>query len=489
MTDLANLRVLSVVSEIFPLVKTGGLADVTGALPLALREHGVGTVSLVPGYPSVLAALKEAETVHAFDQLFGGPARILSARVAGHDLLVIEARHLFDRPGNPYFDADGRDWPDNALRFGALGWVAARVALGDIPKFQPDIVHCHDWQAGLTLAYLAYDGRGRPPSIITVHNLAFQGLFPYETLSALQLPPSSFQVDGVEFYGHVSFLKAGLQFADRITTVSTTYAAEMQTPEHGFGLDGLLRARSGLVTGIVNGIDTEIWNPKTDSRLPARFDPKTIAKRARNKQHVQRHFRLNPEPEPLLFGIVSRLAWQKGLDILADAVPSLLDMGAQLAVLGAGEAELERRIFALAEAHPGRIGCIIGYNEDLAHLMQAGVDSIVVPSRYEPCGLTQLCALRYGAIPVVANVGGLADTVLDPLEITSGKACATGFHFSPVSREALEAALARTRDLWSRQAEWRRMQRSGMRTDVSWTKSASQYADVYRDLLTNASVR
>ncbi|HEY4264448.1 MAG TPA: glycogen synthase GlgA [Micropepsaceae bacterium] len=483
MSDVKGVSVLSVVSEIFPLIKTGGLGDVTGALPLALREHGVRMVTLVPGYPAVVAALENVHAVLADDDLFGGPARLLAGYAAGHDLLVIDAPHLFDRDGNPYVDADGIDWPDNALRFAALGWVAARIGLGEVAQFRPDIVHCHDWQAGLTLGYLAYDGRPVPGSVVTIHNLAYQGLFPAEMLSALRLPPAAFQVDGIEYYGKIGYLKAGLQFADRITTVSPTYAAEMQTPANGFGLDGLLRGRSDVITGITNGIDVNVWNPLRDTRIPMRFGRTTLSKRTANKAHLQRRFALEENPERLLLGVVSRLAWQKGLDILADALPILLDTGAQLVVLGTGEQALERRLVSLVESHPGRVGCIVGYNEDLAHLMQAGADAMLVPSRYEPCGLTQLCALQYGAVPVVAKVGGLADTIYDPEETSADAQRATGVQFSPVTQDALEAALIRTSQIWSRKKQWKNMQLNGMRTDVSWKKSAALYARLYVDLL------
>jgi starch synthase len=483
MSDGKGLSVLSVVSEIFPLVKTGGLGDVTGALPLALREQGVNIVTLVPGYPAVVASLEDVRHVLADENLFGGPARVLAGRAGGLDLFVIDAPHLFDRDGNPYVDADGIDWPDNAFRFGALGWIASRIGLGDVSGFRPDIVHCHDWQASLTLAYFAYDGRPRPATVVTVHNLAYQGLFPAEMLGQLRLPAAAFQVDGVEYYGKIGFLKAGLQFADRISTVSPTYAAEMQTPANGFGLDGLLRSRSDVITGITNGIDVNVWNPVRDTRIPMRFGRSTLPKRATNKAHLQRRFGLEETPDRLLFGVVSRLAWQKGLDILLDSLPILLDTGAELAVLGTGEVELERRLALLAESNPGRLGCIIGYNEDLAHLMQAGVDSMLVPSRFEPCGLTQLCALQYGAVPVVAKVGGLADTVYDPGATAEDADGATGLHFSPVTKEALEAVLVRTSQIWLRKKQWKNIQVNGMRVDVSWKKSAPLYAALYSDLL------
>jgi starch synthase len=480
---MTGIKVLAVVSEIYPFVKTGGLADVAGALPHALGPHGVAVVTLVPGYPAVTAALGRTDAVLAIADLFGGPARVLTAKAQGLDLLVLDAPHLFARAGTPYAGPDGRDWPDNAFRFGALGLAAARIGLGEIAAYVPDVIHGHDWQSGLAMAYLAYDGRPRPKTVLTVHNLAFQGQFPPDLLDALRLPPSAYAPDGVEYYGTIGFLKSGLQFADRITTVSPTYAAEIQTPPGGCGIDGLLRARAGVLSGILNGIDVDVWNPPTDPRIPSRFDQASLPARAPNKAALQQRFALTPDAGRLLFGVVSRLAWQKGLDLLADAVPALLDSGGQLAVLGTGDRELEQRWSSLAAAHPGRIGCVLGYDEDLAHLIQAGADVVLVPSRFEPCGLTQLCALRYGAVPVVAKVGGLADTIVDVGRTAEVAKDATGLLFCPVTREALAAALHRTAELWAQPGQWKRLQGNGMRTDVSWARPAKQYAGLYAELL------
>ena len=477
---MTEIKVLAVTSEIYPLIKTGGLADVTGALPLALRRHGVATTTLVPGYPAVMAAIAKADQVLAFDDLFGGAARVLRAHSAGLDLLVLDAPHLFDRPGNPYTGPDGGDWPDNAFRFGALSWVAARIALGAAAGLVPDVIHGHDWQAGLAMAYLAYDGAGkRPPTVLTVHNLAYQGRFPPDLLERLRLPQRAFAMDGVEAYGMICFLKAGLQFADRITTVSPTYAQEIQTPDNGCGLDGLLRLRSAALSGIRNGIDVDIWNPMTDPHLASRFDAETLDTRAPNKAALQQHFKLKQDPERLLFAVVSRMAWQKGLDLLADAVPALVARGAQLAVLGTGDPDLERRLTALAQSHAGQVGCIVGYDEGLAHLIQAGADVLLLPSRFEPCGLTQLCAMRYGAMPIGSKVGGLADTIIDTGQ-TGAKA--TGLTFLPVTRESLETALRRAADLWSDRAVWRSIQLNGMQADVSWEKPAGDYARLFAGL-------
>lgn len=480
---MTRIKVLSVASEIYPLVKTGGLADVVGALPRALRKHGVETVTLVPGYPAVKAAFGEANEVLAVDDLFGGRARVLAAKVGGLDLFVLDAPHLFGRQGNPYVTDDGRDWPDNAFRFGALGWIAAHIGIHPVAGFAPDILHGHDWQAGLAMAYLAYGGDRRPATVFTVHNLAYQGQFPADLLDRLRLPAQAWGIDGVEHYGAIGFLKAGLQFADRITTVSPTYARDIQTAAGGCGLEGLLRARAGVLSGICNGIDVDVWNPETDNRIASRFSRSSLPARSLNKAELQRRFALGQDPERLLFGVVSRLAWHKGIDILADAIPALIGRGGQLVVLGTGEPELEHRLRSLADAHRGRIGCFIGYDEDLAHLIQAGSDAVLVPSRFEPCGLTQLCAMRYGAVPIAAKVGGLADTIVDSEDAAADGNAPTGMHFLPVTPNALEATLHRAADLWSDRPGWQSLQANAMQADVSWAEPARDYFGLYSTLL------
>ena len=479
------MRVLSVASEIFPLVKTGGLADVAGALPGALAREGVAVHSLVPGYPAVLSTSEGLETVHVYDDLFGGPARLLAGTVAGLDLFILEASHLYARSGGLYGDAVGRDWPDNAQRFAALAWAAAEIGLGLVPGFVPDVVHAHDWQAGLGPAYLHVAGGRRPGTVVTIHNLAHQGVFPARLLATLRLPPSAFSVEGLEYYGGIGLLKAGLYYADRITTVSPTYAAEIQTPEGGMGLDGLLRTRASVLSGILNGIDETVWDPVADPHIPAHFDAKRLNRRCLNKAALQERFGLDRDPGALLFGVVSRLSWQKGLDLLLDALPVLIGGSAQLALLGSGEPALEHGFAAAAAAHPGRVGVVFGYDEALAHLIQAGSDALLVPSRFEPCGLTQLCALRYGAVPVVSRVGGLADTIIDANEMAVAAGAATGVQFSPVRREALETAFGRAYALWRNPKDWRRMQTNGMRSDVGWSRPARHYAGIYRSLAQN----
>jgi len=476
------VRVLSVASEIYPLIKTGGLADVTGALPKALKVEGIEARTVVPGYPDVLNELEGADEVHRFPNFYGGPARVLSGSAAGLDLFILDAPHLFARPGNPYVAPDGADWPDNAIRFAALGRTAAEIGQGAIPAFVPDVVHAHDWQAGLTHAFLHYSERPRPGTIMTVHNLAYQGKFARELLREIGLPPESLTIDGVEYYGGIGFLKAGLQFADRITTVSPTYAVEIQEPDAGMGLDGLLRARSNVLSGILNGIDISVWNPGTDPRIASPYSVNTLADRAANKTALQRHFDLPLEPDAFLLGVISRLSWQKGLDLLLETLPLVLSDGMQLVLLGNGDRDLEAGYSAAAKSYPDRIGVLIGYDENLAHLIQAGADALVIPSRFEPCGLTQLCALRYGAVPIVSRVGGLADTVIDANETTIPADAATGIQFAPVTSENLAGAICRATGLFHNKSAWQGIQRNGMTVDVSWHNRARHYADLYRQI-------
>ena len=480
---MSRTQALSVASEVYPLIKTGGLADVAGALPGALKTQGFDVRTLVPGYPAVTKVLKRAETVCALDQLSGGPARLLAARAGGVDLFVLDAPHLYARPGGPYADPEGREWADNAQRFAALARIGAALGQGLAPAFAPQIIHAHDWQAGLTAAYLHYQGGPRPGTVMSVHNLAFQGQFSRHLLATLDLPPAAFTHDGVEYYGDIGFLKAGLRLSDRITTVSPTYAAEICTPEGGMGLDGLLRGRADKLSGILNGIDTKVWDPAKDGLIAATFDADHLDHRSPNKAELQARFGLDADPDALLFAVVSRLSWQKGLDLLLAALPVLLAEGAQLALLGSGEFDLQAGFAAAAHTHRGRVGCVFAYDEALAHWVQAGADAILVPSRFEPCGLTQLCALRYGAVPVVARVGGLSDTVIDagPMALAAG--AGTGVQFAPVNTPMLENALRRTAELHRDRHAWRRLQVNGMGADVSWRQPAKRYARLYRELI------
>ena len=483
---MSQLRVLSVASEVFPLIKTGGLADVTGALPGALAPQGVQVRTLLPGYPQVIETLEGGESVHKWRNLFGGPARLLSGTAKTLDMLVLDAPHLFRRPGNPYVDATGKDWPDNAERFAALSFVAAEVGRGLLGGYWPDVVHAHDWQAGLVPAYLRYGKASksarRPPSVITVHNLAFQGQFPATLLEKLGLPKEAFTMEGVEYYGQIGFLKAGLALADHITTVSPTYAVEIQGSEMGMGLDGLLRHRAQSLTGILNGIDAHIWDPAADTHLVGRYDEKKLEVRKRNKAAIRKAFNLTTDETAPLITVVSRLAWQKGMDILLAALPRLLGEGAQLVLLGAGDTTLQTEFTAAAARYRGKVGIVLGYNEGLSHLLQGGADAILIPSRFEPCGLTQLYGLRYGTVPIVARVGGLADTIIDANDAALAAGVATGFQFSPVTSDALGTAVARAVRVYRDPVAWRAMQQRGMATDVSWRRPAMQYAALYKDL-------
>ncbi|WP_031304879.1 glycogen synthase GlgA [Sphingobium quisquiliarum] len=481
-----GMQLLSVASEIYPLIKTGGLADVAGALPAALAGEGIAVRTLVPGYPQVMARIGKAKVVRRYDALFGAPASILAAKAGDLDLLVLDAPDFFMREGGPYGDLAGHDWPDNWRRFAALSRAGADLAEDGIKGWRPDIVHAHDWQAAMTAAYMRYGPARDMPKAVTIHNLAFQGRFGPEIFGSLGLPPEAWGVDGVEYYGGTGYLKAGLISADLITTVSPSYAQEIRSPAQGMGLDGLLNGRADRLHGILNGVDTAIWDPATDPLIARRYTARALAARTANRKALTRHFGLDRDDAPL-FVIISRLTWQKGMDMVADAIGHLVALGAKLAILGSGDHALEGAFLAAAERHRGRVGTQIGYDEPLSHLMQAGGDAILIPSRFEPCGLTQLYALRYGCIPVVARAGGLADTVIDANEAAVAAGAATGIVFAPSDPSALAGAITRTVRLHGDKAAWQAMQRAGMRADFSWAHSARQYARLFRALVQPAA--
>jgi starch synthase len=482
------MRVLYVTAELYPWVKTGGLGDVAAALPPALAAQGVDIRLLLPGYPGFLDAFSGiADAARLHTPFAAERIRVALARLPGSGRLayLVDQPALYDRPGGAYADPTGRDWPDNLRRFALFGWVAAALARGADRDWRPDIVHGHDWHAGLAPAYLAAE----PPTdrvvqtVFTIHNLAYRGLFPATLFPDLGLPASFFSIDGVEFYGDLSFIKAGLFYSDRLTTVSPTYAREIQTPASGWGLDGLLRSRADALTGILNGVDPRVWDPEHDPALPRGYgitDAATGKEAA--KSALKARLGLSLGGDAPLFGVVSRLTWQKGLDLLLAALPGLLESGAELVLVGAGDAELEAGFAAAAAAHPGRVAARLGYDDELAHLIVGAADIVLVPSRYEPCGLTQLYALRYGALPLVRRVGGLADTVVDATAVTLADGSATGFAFDAASPEALRAAIERSRNLFAERAVWRRMVRQAMTRDFSWTAAARRYLALYRDL-------
>jgi starch synthase len=476
------MNILSVASEVFPLIKTGGLADVVGALPIALAGHGMRMRTLVPGYPAVVQGLASFEIVASFDDLFGEPARILAATQDGLEILVLDAPGFFDRTGGPYTDATGKDFVDNWKRFAALSYAGAEIARGLIPGWTPSVVHAHDWQAAMTAVYMRYTGLAHIPTIVTVHNLAFQGQFGAEIFAELRLPPEAFGVDGLEYYGDVGFLKGGLRTAWAITTVSPSYAHEIMTPEYGMGLEGLINARASDLTGIVNGIDTDVWNPENDPHIASNYAAGSLKQRTVNRKALAERFGLADDNGPI-FCVISRLTWQKGIDLLAELADWIVAEGGKLAVLGSGDQGLEGALLAAASRHRGRIGIVIGYNEPLSHLMQAGADAILIPSRFEPCGLTQLYGLRYGCIPVVARTGGLTDTVIDANEAALSARVATGFQFTPINTDGLRQALRRVFRAYHEPKVWARLQNQGMKSDVSWDKSAERYANLYSSLL------
>jgi starch synthase len=476
------MKVLSVASEVYPLIKTGGLADVAGALPLALASHGVDMRVLLPGYRSVMAKIREPVRLRDFPDLFGTSAAVLSCKLDGIEWLVLDAPEFYDREGGPYTDQAGLDYSDNWRRFAALCKAATGIAEEGLGDWKPDVVHAHDWQAGLIPVYMKHGKAAATPTVMTVHNLAFQGQFSADIFKELGLPPSVFSVDGVEYYGDVSFLKGGLQLASAITTVSPTYAQEIRTPEFGMGLDGLINARASDLHGIVNGIDTDVWDPANDGLISANYTASKLKKRQANRSALAERFALADTDGPV-FTVISRLTWQKGIDVLAEVASDIVAMGGKLAVLGSGDQALEGALLAAAAHHHGQIGLVIGYDEPLSHLMQAGGDALLVPSRFEPCGLTQLYGLRYGNVPVVARTGGLADTVIDANEAASAARVATGFQFAPVTPDALREAVRRAIRAFSDPKVWARLQNQGMKADVSWTRSAARYAALYAELL------
>jgi len=476
------MKVLFATSELAPWVKTGGLAEVAGSLPAALRELGLDVRVLVPAYPELLHSFPDAEEI-ARPQGLGGllPAPALRQALApdGTPLLLLDYPHYFDRPGNPYLGPEGRDWLDNHLRFGLLSRVAAWLGSeANALDWQPDIVHCNDWQTGLAAGYLHYLPGRRAKSLFTLHNLAFQGLFDHASLFELGLPDEAWRIEGVEYYGYLSFLKAGLQHADAINTVSPTYAREIQTDAEGMGMAGLLRHRAAELSGILNGIDTAIWNPATDHHLYRSYSARRPDGKATNKAELQVELGLEKREDLPLLGVVSRLTEQKGLDLLVKVAPQVFRLPAQLAVLGTGSHELEMAWARLGRTHRGQCAVTLGFDEALAHRIEAGADIFVMPSRFEPCGLNQMYSLRYGTPPVVRATGGLADTVIDAADTRNGN----GFMFEPATADALLQTLRRAITAWHDPKLWRRLQKHGMARDSSWAEAARQYLELYQRL-------
>ena len=480
------MKVLHVGAEVFPLVKTGGLADVLGALPQALIGQGADVRLLLPGLPAIADAVLHQKTVAQIGPCFGAARvtlRLGQMPYSKVPVYVIDAPLLYRRPGSPYQASDGSEWPDNAQRFALLGWIGAQLAAGALdPGWQPEVLHAHDWHAAMACAYLAAHPPANVASVFTVHNLAYQGLFPSGDFSLLGLSSRFMSSSGLEYHQQLSFMKAGLKFADRITTVSPTYAREIATHEFGFGLDGVIRGRGGDVSGVLNGVDGAVWDPATDPGIAMRYSPAELAGKARCKAALQSESGLHRRADAPVFGVVSRLTSQKGLDLVLGAMPALLKRGGQLALQGAGDPALEAAFVAAAKANPGEVSVRIGYDEAFAHRLIAGADAILVPSRFEPCGLTQLYALRYGTVPVVRRVGGLADTVVDASDDACAADRATGFSFDAATPAALDTAIQRAITAHAEPARWQQLMRRGMAQDFSWGGAAQQYIALYAGL-------
>lgn len=473
----ASASVLFATAECAPLVKTGGLGDVSAALPAALQAMGHDVRVLLPGYPAVCEADPQATELAHF-KVFGHKVRLLDSKLpSGVPLIVVDAPALFARNGGPYQKDDGDEWEDNALRFGVLSCVAAILGSAKSPlPWRPDVVHCNDWPTALAPLYLRFGERPHAASFVTIHNLAFQGVFDYSQTQTLELPEESLGVDGVEFYGRVSFLKGGLVYADAINTVSPTYARQIQTPEFGFGLDGVLRMRSRDLHGILNGIDTAMWNPETDPWIPSRYGAATLEKKTANKRALRERLGLEGADDVPLAATVSRLAHQKGIDLIAEAIPGLAALGAQVAVVGSGDRGLVEQLRAVKRRHSRTLGTFIGFDEGLAHLAEAGADLFLMPSRFEPCGMNQMYSQRYGTPPVANATGGLFDTIVDEAGEPRG---ATGFLLREASAISIVEGMERALGVYRTPARWARLQRNGMARDFGWGNAARAYSRLY----------
>ncbi len=475
--DTQPSRVLFATPECAPLVKTGGLGDVSAALPAALHAIGIDVRVLLPGYTAVKEADPDAVELASF-KVLGHKVRILDSKLpSGVPLLILDAPELYERLGGPYQQDNGDDWTDNAIRFGVLSLTAAILGTDVSPlQWRPEVVHCNDWPTALAPLFLKFAASAHAASLVTVHNLAFQGVFPYSEIESLDLPDDSLGMEGVEFYGKVSFLKGGLVYADAINTVSPTYAREIQTAPGGFGMDGVLRSRARDLSGILNGIDMALWNPATDPWIPSRYSAASLDKKAANKRAFKERLGLGGPDDVPLAAIVSRLTSQKGIDVIVDAMPQLARIPIQVAIVGSGEQALVERIRDAHQRFPEHLGAFIGFDEGLAHLLEAGADMFLMPSRFEPCGMNQMYSQRYGTPPIAHATGGLVDTVVDEGHDPSAD---TGFLMSELSVKALvetvEGAVIAHRD----HARWTRLQKNGMARDFGWDRAARAYADIY----------
>lgn len=473
------MKVLHICSELYPLIKTGGLADVMGALPFAQKAEGMDVRVVLPMYPAVAEKLQHEHSLHLFT--FAGHIEIRHAEYQGIGIYLINAPHLFNRNGNPYHNEYYQDYADNYLRFAILGWTGAALAAGaDTWWGAADVLHMHDWQAGLAGAY-AVAWNLPVKKIFTIHNLAYAGCFDARHMAELQLPHHFFHVDGLEFYGQISYLKAGLYYADEVTAVSPTYAREITDPSMAYGFDGLLQTRAAQqrLHGILNGVDDQVWNPATDSNIAKTYKVGKMQGKKKDKEDLQAEFGLAQNPDAPLLVMVTRLVEQKGADLVVAAAEAMVRKGIQLAVLGSGAPHLEESLRYLAATYPQQIGVKIAYNEALSHRMVAGGDVILVPSRFEPCGLTQLYGLKYGTLPLVRSTGGLADTVVDTTPETQKEKTATGFVFLHADVNGFLYAVDKMLEIWAKPRQWSLIRSTAMQQDFSWQKAAKSYLALY----------
>ncbi|HZE91647.1 MAG TPA: glycogen synthase GlgA [Rhizobacter sp.] len=481
------MKVLQVAAEVFPLVKTGGLADVVGALPQALMAGGADVRLVLPGLPAIIDAVLHQKAVREIGPVFGA-GRVTLRRgklpYSHVQVYIVDAPYLYRRGGSPYQASGGSEWPDNVQRFALLGWVEAHLAAGELDEaWLPDMLHAHDWHAAMACAYVAAHPPTQVGTVFTVHNLAYQGLFPPGDFHLLGLPSRFMAAQALEFHGQLSFMKAGLKFSDRVTTVSPTYAREIATHEFGNGLDGVIRGRGTDVSGILNGVDGAVWNPEKDPGLASRYSAVDLRGKTACKKALQVEMGLEAKADAPLFGVVSRLTSQKGLDLVLAVLPGLLARGAQLAVQGNGDATLETAFLNAAQTHPKQVSVRVAYDEALAHRIIGGADALLVPSRFEPCGLTQLYGLRYGTLPVVRRVGGLSDTVVAASDEALRTDRATGFSFDAATPAALYAVLEQVLRVYSQPTVWRQIMLRAMAQEFSWGVAAVKYLALYEDVL------
>lgn len=475
-------KILFASSEVHPLIKTGGLADVAGSLPLALSELGEDVRIIMPRYQAIKLALPVTDVAHLRVNNCNVTLQETCLPDSSVPIWLIDFPEYFGQAGNPYVDASGEPWPDSAERFALFCRIAVEVAMNRAGlNWQADIVHCNDWQTGLIPALLSLESQA-PASVFTIHNMAYQGLFPPATYANLNLPGKLWNPEALEYFGQLSFIKGGLAFAQRITTVSPTYAQEIQTAEFGYGLEGLLKYRQAYLSGIINGIDTTVWNPEQDTNLVANYSADSLTNKALNKAALQASFGLPVDEKLPLFGLIGRLVEQKGIDMVIDCLPEMQALPLQFVLLGSGDKQFEAKLQAFAKAHPDKIAVRIGYDEALAHQIEAGADIFLMPSRFEPCGLNQMYSQRYGTLPIVRKTGGLADTVTDTLPTTLQQGSASGLVFNDASSSALMETIKRSLFLFEDKTAWQKIQKTAMNKDFSWHNSAQQYLKLYQSL-------